>query len=248
MKPNIGKALLTLAIALSAGTTVAAAQPAGRLPSTDSVVAEMMQHNAVRQSQMTGYTVLRRYVAINRKRRAEMLVRVACDRNGAEHFSILSEEGSRSIRHHVFPRLLKDESNTSRGGMRRSIRLTPANYRFRIIGEAPIETGPAYVIAVSPKSASRYSIEGRIWVDASDYAIVRVEGRPARRPSFWVRSAHFVRTYQKVGQFWLASSTRTRSRIWIFGDSELNIESFNYQLVPPVDFATEADNRASVIP
>jgi len=248
MKPDIAKALLTLAIALSAGTTCAAAQSAGRLPSTGSVVAEMMQHNAARQSQMTSYTVLRRYVAMNGKRRAEMLVRVACDSNGAERFSVLSEKGSAAIRHHVFRRLLDEESETSTRGIRRSIGLTPANYSFRIIGEAPIETGPAYVVAVSPKSPSKYSIEGRIWVDASDYAIVRIEGRPARRPSFWVRSAQFVRTYQKVGQFWLAASTRTSSKIWIFGKSELNIESFNYQLASPVDLTTEADSRASVIP
>jgi hypothetical protein len=200
----------------------------------------MMKADAVRHSEMMGYTVLRRYVAVNRKRRAEMLVRVSCDKTGADQFSILSEKGSRAIRNHVFRRILREEAKASRRGTRKTALLTPANYMFQIMGEQTIGSGPAYVIAVSPKSVNKYSIEGTIWVDASDYSIVRVEGQPARTPSFWVRSVQFVHTYQKVGKFWLASSTLTKSRIWIFGEAQLTIQDFNYTLAPPLDNATRA--------
>lgn len=240
MKTRIKKAMLVLAIAVSAGM-FSPAQTIDQLPSTKLVVARMMEANAVRQSQMTGYTVLRRYVAVNKNRRAEMLVRVTCDRNDDERFSILSEEGSRSIRNHVFHKLLREEEKVGRHGTRHSARLIPANYTFQIIGEETIETGPAYVLAVSPNSVNKYSIDGRIWVDAGDYSIVRVEGQPAQTPSFWVRSVHFVHTYQKVGQFWLASSTRTKSKILIFGDSQLTIEDYDYKLAGSIDNARQAD-------
>jgi hypothetical protein len=239
MKPDIKKALLALTIAVSAGT-VASAQTGDRLFSANDVLAKMMQTDEARQSQMAGYTSLRHYVAVNKKRRAEMVVHVACDRNGSKRFSIVSEEGSRSIRKHVFYRLLSEETDASRDGTRDNTRLTPANYDFQFVGQEKLETGAAYVMRVTPRTANKYLIDGKIWVDANDYSIVRIEGQPARNPSFWVRSVHFVHTYQKVGQFWLASSTVTKSEIRIFGDSELAIENSDYSLNPSTDYATQA--------
>jgi len=210
--------------------TLASAQANDPLPSVEDVVAKMMQFDAQRQSELTGYTATRRYVAVNKKRRAEMLVRVDCARDGAKQFTILFEEGSSSIRKHVFQKLLSEEAEASRRGTRNSTRLTPANYDFQIVGQETLETGSAYVFEVLPKTPNKYLINGRIWVDANDYSIVRIEGQPARNPSFWVHNVHFVHTYQKVGQFWFASSTDTTSQIRIFGDSELTIENADYKL------------------
>ena len=225
-------ALFTLAIALSAAT-IASAQTDASFPSADDVVVKMMQLEVQRQSELTGYTATRRYVAVNKNRRAEMTVHVECARDGAKQFTILSEEGSGSIREHVFQKLLSEETEASRRGTRNSTRLTPANYHFQIVGQQTLGTGPAYVLAVSPRAPNKYLINGMIWVDANDYSIVRIEGQPAVNPSFWVHSVHFVHTYQKVGQFWFASSTDTTSQIRILGESKLTIENSNYELNPP---------------
>src|SRR6185437_13161543 len=172
--------------------TFASAQARAPLPLAEDVVAKMRESDAHRQSELTGYTATRRYVAVNKKRRAEMLVRVSCDGNGAKQFSVVSEQGSGAIRKRVFEKLLSEETEASRRGTRNSTRLTPANYDFRIVGQETLETGPAYVLDV-----------------------------------------HFVHTYQKVGQFWFASSTDTTSQIRIFGDSELTIDNVDYKLNPP---------------
>jgi len=212
--------------------TLASAQASGPLPSADAVVTKMMQFDAQRQSDLTGYAATRRYVAVNKTRRAEMVVHVECASDGAKQFTILSEEGSGSIRKHVFQKLLNEESEASRRGTRKGTRLIPANYDFQIVGHETLETGPAYVLEVSPKTPNKYLIRGKIWVDANDYSIVRIEGQPASNPSFWVRNVHFVHTYQRVGQFWFASSTDTTSQVRIFGDSELTIENTDYKLNP----------------
>jgi hypothetical protein len=147
----------------------------------------------------------------------------------------------------VFHKLLSEETEASRHGTRNSTRLIPANYDFQFVGQEKLETGPAYVLAVSPKTANKYLIDGKIWVDANDYSIVRIEGQPARNPSFWVHSVHFVHTYEKVGPFWFASATHTESEIRIFGSSELTIENSDYTLNPPIDHITEADRQARLI-
>ena len=245
MKLTIKNAFSSLTFLLL--VALASAQASAPLPSAENVVEKMMQFDAQRQSELTGYTATRRYVAVNKKRRAEMLVRVECSSDGAKQFTILSEEGSGSIRKHVFQKLLSEETKASRRGTRNSTRLTPANYDFRIVGQETLETGPAYVLEVSPRTPNKYLINGKIWVDANDYSIVRLEGQPARNPSFWVHSVHFVHTYQKVGQFWFASSTRTTSEIRIFGESELRIDNSDYTLNPPADRMAEANEQARLV-
>ena len=225
-------AIPTLTIALFAAT-IAPAQSSNSLPSANDVVSRMMRFDADRQSELTGYAATRHYVAVNQSRRAEMVVHVTCDGAGVKQFAILGEEGSGAIRKHVFHKLLSEETEASRRGTRNNTRLIPDNYEFQIVGEETLETGPAYVLSVVPKKEDKYLINGKIWVDADDYSIVRIEGQPARNPSFWVHSVHFVHTYQKVGPFWFASSTHTTSEIRIFGESELTIENSNYSLNAP---------------
>ena len=246
MKLTLKAASSIIAMAVSMAGT-APAQAADHLPSADDVVRKMMWFDAQRQAELTGYAATRHYVAVNKNRHAEMVVHVTCDSNGAKQFSILGEEGAGSIRKHVFHKLLSEETEASRRGTRNNTRLTPDNYDFQVVGKETLETGPAYVLSVSPKKENKYLIDGKIWVDGNDYSIVRIEGQPARNPSFWVRSVHFVHTYQKVGPFWFASSTHTTSEIRIFGDSELTIDNSNYTLDPPHKYATTSPDFESEV-
>jgi len=78
MKLTITNVLFTLAIALCVVTT-SSAQTSNPVPSAEEVVSKMIQSYAQRQSEQRGYTATRRYAAVNKKRHAEMVVRVSCD-------------------------------------------------------------------------------------------------------------------------------------------------------------------------
>jgi len=144
--------------------------------------------------------------------------------------------------------MLSEENEASHRESREASRITPANYKFNIIGQASLNGGPAYVLAITPKTENKYLIDGKIWVDATDYSIVRIEGRPARNPSFWVHDVHFIHTYRRVGPFWLAASTHTTSEVRIFGSSELTIDNSDYVLNPPKDRTAKADPIARLVP
>ena len=247
MKPMINQVLSALEIVVCA-VAIGTEQTTNPLPSANDVVAKMMESDVLRQSHMTGYTAIRQYFAVNKKRHAEMLVQVTCGTDGGKKFAVLSEDGSGSIRRHVFHKLLSEETEASRRGTRNGTRITPANYDFKVVGRQILETGPAYVLEVSPKTNNKYLIRGDIWVDTNDYSIVRIEGQPARSPSFWVRSVHFVHTYQKVGPFWFASSTHTTSEIRIFGESELTIQNSGYTLGPQRDPTAKIENQSGSLP
>ena len=73
-------------------------------------------------------------------------------------------------------------------------------------------------------------MKGQIWVDQVDFAIVRMEGKPAKNPSFGTRRVHFVRRYKKHGPFWLTDSLQSESVLWIAGKSTLDINYFDYEI------------------
>jgi hypothetical protein len=102
--------------------------------------------------------------------------------------------------------------------MRLKARLSPENYEFHMANTELLDGRMAYVIDVVPRRRDERLFEGQIWIDAQDYALARVEGKPAKNPSFWTTSVHFVHTYQKSGPFWFPASTERRSNpILYFG-------------------------------
>jgi outer membrane lipoprotein-sorting protein len=199
-------------------------------PSADDVVAKMIERDHERQAALEGYTARRHYVLENEnyRKRAEMLVRMKCLKNGAKEFEVVSSAGWGGARKHVFPRLLSAETDASQPGSHERSRIIPANYSFEMLGAETVNQREAYVIAVTPKTANKYLMQGKIWVDAEEYAIVRIEGQPAKNPSFWIKRVNFVHTYTKQGPFWLPLSDNSVTDVRIFGSTELKIEYFGY--------------------
>jgi hypothetical protein len=207
-----------------------AAQDPGQQPPANDVVAKMIERDNQRQAALHGYTGVRRYVLENSRhhKRAEMLVTVTSLDDGSKQFQTVWTTGWGVARNHVFPRLLESESEASLPDVRERSRITPENYSFEMVGRDYVNQHPAYVIAITPKTQNKYLVRGRIWIDVDDYAIVRIEGKPAKNPSFWIKSVHFVRTYQKSGSFWLPVSDHSVTDARILGTTELTIEYFDY--------------------
>jgi hypothetical protein len=219
--------ILALAIVMGAGDSTAAT-PA--LRTADEVVASMMAHDRERQAALHGYAAVRRYVLENQShhKRAEMLVRVTCLEDGSKQFDVVGVNGWGGARRFVFPRLLEAEIEAARPDLRERSRITPDNYTFQMDGMEYVRGRPAYLLAIEPKTENKYLARGRIWVDADEYAILRIEGKPAKNPSFWVKSVHFVHDYDKNGSFWFPASNHSVTDVRIFGATEMTIEYFDY--------------------
>jgi len=210
--------------------SVAAADESSSLPTATEIVTRMGSRDFQRQVSIEGYAGMRRYVLDNQKlhKRAEMLVQVQGDPDGTKHFEVVSEEGWKAAHKHVLRKMLESESETSHPEARAKTRINPDNYDFKIAGTEVIDGRTAYVLEVSPKRKEKYLFRGRIWVDAEDYALARAEGQPAKNPSFWTKSTHFVQIYQKSGLLWFPLSTQSVTEAHIFGTTDVNIEYFDY--------------------
>jgi hypothetical protein len=190
----------------------------------------MITRDNERQASLHGYVSTRRYVLENRahQKRAEMLVRLICAEDGSKQFEVVGESGWVGARKLVFPRLLDAEREAARPDVREQSRIIPANYKFEMVGMESVRDKPAYILAIEPKTANKYLSRGRIWVDAGEYAIVRVDGKPAKNPSFWIKNIHFVHEYDKTGTFWFPVSDRSVTDVRVFGATEMAIEYFDF--------------------
>jgi hypothetical protein len=194
----------------------------------------MFAHDELRALTSGGYTGRREYILENHllQKRAEMQVAVTCDRNGAKHFQVISERGWRAANKLVLRKMLEAEAASSQPDVRPKSRITADNYTFRMMGTDTPERRTAYVIEVTPKRQDKALFRGRIWVDAEDYALARIEGQTAKSPSFWIRRIRFVRDYYKCGQLWFPMETTSVTATRIFGKTNVTIRYLDYQTVP----------------
>lgn len=201
-----------------------------KLPTAEEIVSRMAALDLQRQSSIEGYAGMRRYVLENQRmqKRAEILVRVEGDQDGTKRFEVISEDGWKAANTHVLRKMLESESETSRPEQRVMSRLNFTNYGFETVRAEMVSGRLAYILEVKPKRKEKYLFQGRIWVDAEDYALVRAEGSPAKNPSFWTKSTHFVQVYQKSGPLWVPLSTQSVTDARFFGTTDVNIEYFDY--------------------
>jgi outer membrane lipoprotein-sorting protein len=221
---------LLSALFLFVANSAIAADDSGTPPTAEEIVNRMAAHDLARQASIEGYAGMRRYVLENHKfhKRAEMLVQVQGDRDGTKHFEIVSQEGWGGAHKHVLHKMLESETETSRPEMRASARLITENYDFAFVGTELLGGRAAYVLEIHPKRNEKYLFQGRIWVDAEDYALTRAEGKPAKKPSIWTKNIQFVQIYQKCGSLWFPLSTQSVTEAHLFGTTDVSIEYFDY--------------------
>lgn len=90
--------------------------------------------------------------------------------------------GSPFVQHRVIDKLIEAELDASHAEDHDATSITPANYEFRLLGHQDAEDRSCYVLEVVPRTPKKYLMRGRIWVDDADFAIVRMEGSPAKNP------------------------------------------------------------------
>jgi hypothetical protein len=62
---------------------------------------------------------------------------------------------------------------------------------------------------------------GQIWVDAGTFRIRRVEGIPAKSPSFWIKNIHFTLQFAELGGMWVPVSFDAIATVRLLGQFRL---------------------------
>ncbi len=184
---------------------------------------------ALRQFEGTRiYTMQYRGFPTNRD--AEMVVTMNYQAPATKEFTVVSQTGSRFIIDHVFKKLLEGEKEATNSENQRQTALSAENYDFTMAGYETTPAGAQYVLNTVPKSKNKFLYRGKIWIDARDFAVVRIEAEPAKNPSFWIKKTSIAHKYSKVNNFWLPAENRTESSMRLGGRAVLSIEYKDYKI------------------
>jgi len=164
-------------------------------------------------------------------RDAEMVVKVNYRAPNSKEFTVVSQTGSKFIIDHVFKKLLEGELEAAKGDNQRQTRLSSENYDFEFAGYKNTPEGGQYILNLLPKTKNKFLYRGKIWVDAKDFAVARIEGEPGKNPSFWIKKTEIAHKYVKVDDFWLPAENRTQSVIRLGGTASLSIEYQDYKII-----------------
>jgi len=217
----------------------------------EQVVNNLVQRNLTRAHGLAGYQGTRtyrlEYQGFPGSRSAEMVVDVRYESPGTKEFTIRSETGSKLLIDRVLKKLLQSEKEALTDENARDTALNRDNYKFAQVGYESTPAGAFYVLSVEPRTKNKFLYRGRIWVDANDFAVVRLLGEPVKNPSFWTKDTKIEATYVKVSDFWFPASNRSTSNIRLGGRAYLTIDYKDYRTttVPPLnDFNSTASTVA----
>jgi hypothetical protein len=211
---------------------VLASQASSTLPTTAEIVERMMQHNEQQDQALLAYRTQRKFFAANARFKLDstMIVQTVFRKPDSMESSIVSHMGSELIKSHVFDEILKAEGETHKQRDKQQVDITPKNYDFTVAAEDSCDGRPCYRVNISPKRKDKYSLNGEVWIDAEDFAIVRVHGAPAKRPSLFTLKTEIDKRYRKIDGIWLTDRLDSSSEILIGGHSTLSIE-YMYETV-----------------
>ena len=163
--------------------------------SADAAASQSMHQFLARESPNHAYRALRRLEAENRGRTAWLEAWTTFTPGEAFEYLIVSEGGSPYIRSRVLRAVLEGEKEViDRGETERSA-LATSNYRFESDG---LDPAGLVRVALVPRRNEGVLVAGSMFLKPVDGEFVRIEGRLARNPSFWVKQVDIVRSYARI--------------------------------------------------
>jgi hypothetical protein len=130
--------------------------------------------------------------------------------------------------------LLDREIDSAKPGY--SSDITRTNYDFVFLRRENFGDVPEYVLWILPKRKDKNLLRGQIWVDASTFRIRRVEGVPAKSPSFWLKNIHITLQFAQLGGMWVPITFDAIATVRLFGQytlAGLNIRSSEFPFTAP---------------
>jgi hypothetical protein len=209
----------------------------GPLPAQPDANAEILQKIDAsvhaREEGLLGYTVNERYRVFRNHDEshpvAEMIVRTTYQKDVGKKFSIVSGSGSELMRR-VLETILDNERRLTQPANRASAVIASANYEMSVQGSAVIDGRNCIAVALKPRRASEYVMNGTVWVDAEDGSIVQVEGITARSPSVFSGASQVFRQYTMIDGFPAATHARAVSNSWLVGQTVITIDYTDYAM------------------
>jgi hypothetical protein len=199
-----------------AGFGVQAADRSERSLSQAQRIVAGLEATSAREDRLTASFATEKTFTIARdgQTKAEVVAALRFTAPDVKVFTVLESRGSDYLRTRVIERMMATETELARDKSRRRVAITSDNYEFGSVREE----GDAFVVEIRPRRQDEFLVKGQVWITRNGFHLKRVEGEPARNPSFWTKRIRFVSEYEPVNGVWVQVRALARVTVRWFGE------------------------------
>jgi hypothetical protein len=209
--------------------------------SIDDIVGRMEQAQIQARDRSVPYTVSREYRLSGdktQKASSEVLARVNFVPPSQKDYTVRKIEGS-DHGTDIVRKVLEHESQMASHA--ESHEITTRNYQFALLGREPVAGHDCYVLQLKPRRNESDLVSGKAWVDTASFQIRRIDGTPAKSPSWWIHNLHVTINYGTVQGIWTQLATTAVADVRLLGRHVLTSREVDLQ-------ATTVDARNQAPP
>jgi hypothetical protein len=212
-----------------AGAGFSIAQTGTVSPTVETIITRMAQARAENRAHFRSYIVTRDYQLFGKelhKSKFEAIAHVTFVPPDSKTYAIQRASGL-GVGEKIVRQMLDGEAHIAKNYG--STDISPVNYDLRLIGEEYVGAQRCYVLELLPRRRDKSLLHGKIWVDATTYLIHRMEGEPAKAPSWWLRDARIKFVYGDVGGMWLQTASESTANVRLLGQYTMISRDVEYQ-------------------
>ena len=230
-----------LALLILAG--LVAAQEGRQTPDINTIVSKMMSVQQGDQAMLRAYTVKRNYQLMDKQEqpKGQLVANITVLPPNQKQYNIESSSGGLGGK--VLRDIVQKETEAPKEAERKE--LSPENYDFQLVGTELVDGRDCYVLSINPRREEKDLIRGKVWVDAADYRIHRVEGNTVKSPSWWIRDVHILMLFASVDGMWLHTFTQAVADVRFKG--KYVMESRDLQYGPATKTASKRRRNPGIL-
>jgi hypothetical protein len=197
-------------------TVVASAARATQPDAADQSIRQFL----AQEDAQPAYRAVRRLEATNGSRKGWLDAQTEYAPSTGFRYRIIAEGGSGYIRSRILTGVLEGEREIIANGESSRSSLALTNYRFQGNG---IDADGLVNVLVSPRRKERVLVAGTMFLKPADGDLVRLQGRLAKSPSFWIKDVDIVRTYDRIHQAVVPVALESRAQVRFLGEATLRM-------------------------
>lgn len=221
--------LLFALLFLQTSWAVAEGIPSSEHPDLATLVTKITEAQLNNHERTKAYSVTREYKVFGgdaETPRTQVVARINFLPPDVKNYDIDQSTGGMGEK--VVRRILDHEVDAARDP--HLMMVNEQNYDFDYIGEDKLDGIPCYRLRLTPKHERKELLKSTIWVDKNSYHILRMEGDPAKSPSFWVKDVHLVIQFGEVAGMWLQTETQALAHLRFGGEYKITAQNLDYDV------------------
>jgi len=196
----------------------------------ETIIGRMAQARAENQASFRPYIVTRDYKLFGKDRetiKSQVVADMTFVPPDAKKYAIQQASGT-GLGKSIVRRTLASEVDIAKD--RASTDFSADNYDFRFTGEENVSGRRCYVLELLPRRKDKSLLRGNIWIDATTYLVHRIQGEPAKSPSWWLRGVRITLLYGDVDGMWLQTDLEATATVRILGPHTLVSRDVKYRV------------------